>query len=89
MANLTITSNSIPSMSAWVSINIYWPGDIDYNRKCITLFLNEKRHNTKISYARNLVEHFPKLFSKVQFFTEEGIEKVSLIINEEFNISFK
>ena len=87
---ITKPTHSNP-MNEWVEIKFYWPGTIEFNpyRKGINLFLSEKTHNYKIDYVKSLVEEFPKLFINVDFYTEEGINKVTLNISTEYNVEFK
>lgn len=82
---------STSALSAWVVIDFYWPGRIEFvvNRRCISLFLSEKAHNCKVDYVKSLTEEFPKLFTKVDFYTEEGINKVMLDISTDYNVEFK
>lgn len=79
------------ALSAWVEIKFYWPGIIKFlsNIKCISLFLSEKTHNCKVDYVKDLIEEFPKLFSNVDFYTEEDIKKVILDISPEYDVEFK
>ena len=78
-------------MTAWVETSFVWPGSIEFrsNFKDLYLFLDEKTHNTKVEYVHELVEHFPKFFSKVDFYKEEGIEKAALFIAEGYNVELK
>lgn len=79
------------SMSAWVETKFYWPGTVTFikREKCINLFLNEKTHNCNINYAKSLIEEFPRLFINVDFYTEEGINKVLMDISPEYNLELK
>lgn len=90
MANIIAKPKKSPGC-AWVEIEFYWPGTIEFlsNKKCISLFLSEKTHHCKVDYVKDLGEEFPKLFSNVNFYTEEYIKKVMLDISSEYNIEFK
>lgn len=91
MANIIANPRKSFSLGAWVKINFYWPGQIEFlsNRKCISLFLSEKTHNCTVDYVKDLVEEFPKLFVNVDFYTEEDVKKVMLDISPDYNIEFK
>lgn len=91
MGNIIAKPKKSQVLYAWVEIEFYWPGTIEFlsNKRCISLFLSEKTHHCEVDYVKNLVEEFPKLFSNINFYIEEDIKKVTLDISIDYDIEFK
>lgn len=79
----------IPRFTPWVKIKVYWPCCMEWicTNKVLRLFAHEPYD---VKYAHELVEEFPRFFTKIDFYTEEKKEKVMLDIDmEKYSISFE
>jgi len=70
----------------------HWGGTVTYlaNGNDIMLFANEStQYHPKMNEVQKLVDFCPSVFSKVDFYTEDGSNKVMLHLNKEYNVEFK
>lgn len=75
-------------LTANTEVSMYWHGSISFLGDRMHFFCNSKTHNTRMENIREILEEFPKMFTNIDFYTEEGIEKVSFDLSEGYGIEF-
>lgn len=88
---ITITPVEGSSRICLAEIKFFWGGQVEYlpARKKIQLFASPNiRFSPSTSEVRALIDLFPTVFQDVNFYMEEGMEKVSLNLNPGYLVSF-
>lgn len=94
MARITITPRSKDRLGHGIclsEVSLYWGGYVNYyaSHGSISLRASEKiSTHPRMEEVRELVDTYPTLFVNVDFYSEEGIPKVSMDINPKYNVTF-
>lgn len=67
-------------------LSMLWKGTIRCEKNKIHFFCTSKQH--LMENVKEVLEEFPKMFTNIDFYSEEGIEKVSFDLAENYAIEF-
>lgn len=73
-------------LTALTELSMYWKGTVRCGKDQIHFYCTSKQQSMKS--VKEILEEFPKLFTNIDFYAEEGIEKVSFDLAENYGIEF-